>query len=159
MAKDKNSKPKHKYTIPEILVGLVLFTALFAGLIGAVTGSSETSKSDIAIGEKNDPYRMEVTPTPEERIFYDCPNFDLNNLNRDYLNGNDNERFVELIQVATEQLLDKSEKNVEYCATLKNLIYRVTARDGEFFLLTKDYSPNRINVEINKGFITKITFG
>ena len=56
MAKDKKSKPKHKYTIPEILVGLVLFTALFAGLIGAVTGSSETSKSDIAIGEKNDPY-------------------------------------------------------------------------------------------------------
>lgn len=66
MAKDKKSKPKHKYTIPEILVGLVLFTALFAGLIGAVTGSSETSKSDIAIGEKNDPYRMEVTPAPEE---------------------------------------------------------------------------------------------
>jgi hypothetical protein len=66
MAKDKNSKPKHKYTIPEILVGLVLFTALFAGLIGAVTGSSETTKSDISIGEKNDPNRMEVTPVPEE---------------------------------------------------------------------------------------------
>ena len=143
MAKDKNYKPKHKYTIPEILVGLVLFTALFAGLIGFVTDS----------------YRMEVTPAPEERIFYDCPNFDLNNLNKDDLNGNHNERFAELIQVATEQLLGKSEKNVEYCAAINNLIYRVTARDGEFFLLTQDYSPIRINVEINKGFITKITFG
>ena len=63
---DKNSKPKHKYTIPEILVGLVLFTALFAGLIGAVTGSSEITKTDTASGGKNDPYRMEVTPAPEE---------------------------------------------------------------------------------------------
>lgn len=154
-----SKKPKHKYTIPEILVGFVLFTALFGGLIGFVTGSSETSKSDTAIGEKNDPNRMEVTPVPEERIFYNCPNFDLNNLNRDELNGNHNERFAELIQVATEQLLGKSEKNVEYCATINNLIYRVTAKDGEFFLLTQDYSPIRMNVEINKGFITKITFG
>ena len=66
MVNDKNSKPKHKYTIPEILVGLVLFTALFAGLIGAVTGSSEITKTDTASGGKNDPYRMEVTPAPEE---------------------------------------------------------------------------------------------
>jgi hypothetical protein len=66
MTSEKKPKPKHKYTIPEILVGLVLLSALFAGLIGAVTGSSETSKSDTAIGEKNDPYRMEVTPVPEE---------------------------------------------------------------------------------------------
>jgi hypothetical protein len=65
MVNDKNSKPKHKYTIPEILVGLVLFTALFAGLIGAVTGSSESTKTDTASGGKNDPYRMEVAPQPE----------------------------------------------------------------------------------------------
>jgi hypothetical protein len=61
-----SKKPKHKYTIPEILVGFVLFTALFGGLIGAFTASSETSKSNTAVGEKNDPYRMEVAPIPEE---------------------------------------------------------------------------------------------
>ena len=66
-----SKKPKHKYTIPEILVGFVLFTALFGGLIGAVTGSSETSKSNTAVGEKNDPYRMEVTPVPEADITID----------------------------------------------------------------------------------------
>jgi len=63
MASDK--KPKHKYTIPEILVGLVLITALFGGLINIVTGSSGSSKSDTASGGKNDPYRMEVAPQPE----------------------------------------------------------------------------------------------
>jgi hypothetical protein len=63
MASDK--KPKHKYTIPEILVGLVLITALFGGLVNIVTGSSGSSKSDTASGGKNDPYRMEVAPQPE----------------------------------------------------------------------------------------------
>jgi len=63
MASDK--KPKHKYTIPEILVGLVLITALFGGLINIVTGSSGSSKSDTASDGKNDPYRMEVAPQPE----------------------------------------------------------------------------------------------
>jgi len=63
-----NKKPNHKYTIPEILVGLVLFAALFGGLVGAVSGSSDVSTDETISSEKIEPNRMEVTQQPEIEV-------------------------------------------------------------------------------------------
>ncbi len=37
--------------------------------------------------------------------------------------------------------------------------WRIAREDGESFLLTQDYNPNRVNFEIDKGTVTSATFG
>ncbi|MEY2827717.1 MAG: hypothetical protein RLZZ183_836 [Actinomycetota bacterium] len=69
------------------------------------------------------------------------------------------DEVAKLVEESTKDLVGKSEKNVEYCAAFEGLQYRVAARDGEFYALTMDYSPTRINVEIQKEIVTKINVG
>ncbi len=94
-----------------------------------------------------------------EEAFNDCPNLDLTSIAMDESSPEYFEEVAKLVEEATKSLVGKSEKNVEYCAAFDGLTYRVAARDGEFFALTMDYIPTRINVEIEKSVVTKISVG
>ena len=95
----------------------------------------------------------------EQTTFENCPNLDLSTITVDDTSAQYMDEVAKLVQESTNELIGKSEKNVEYCAAFEGLAYRVAARDGEFFALTLDYSPTRINVEIEKDIVTKINVG
>ena len=95
----------------------------------------------------------------EQTTFENCPNLDLSTITVDDTSAQYMDEVAKLVQESTNELIGKSEKNVEYCAAFEGLAYRVVARDGEFYALTMDYSPTRINVEIEKDIVTKISVG
>jgi len=95
----------------------------------------------------------------ENTTFDNCPNLDLSVISSDENSPTYMDEVAKLVEETTRDLVGKSEKNVEYCASFEGLAYRVAARDGEFYALTMDYSPTRINVEIEKEVVTKINVG
>lgn len=99
------------------------------------------------------------TQKSDSATFDNCPNLDLSTITVEENSAQYMDEVVKLVQESVIDLVGKSEKNVEYCAAFEGLTYRVAARDGEFYALTMDYSPTRINVEIEKDIVTKISVG
>ena len=62
-------------------------------------------------------------------------------------------------EARASQLISMSELEAEVCAAANSWIYRIGERDGEAFILTKDYRTNRVTVSIESGFITKVSVG
>ena len=62
-------------------------------------------------------------------------------------------------EARAKQLISMSELEAEVCAAANSWIYRIGERDGEAFILTKDYRINRVTVSIESGFITKVSVG
>ncbi len=91
--------------------------------------------------------------------FDNCPKLDLTSISSDPQSAQYFDEVAKLVGQTIKPLIGKTEKNVEYCASLEGLSYRVAARDGEFYALTMDYSPTRINVEIEKEKVIKISVG
>lgn len=58
-----------------------------------------------------------------------------------------------------EQLEGFGEATAEACVTEAGLVWRVVGRDGEFFAVTLDYSPQRVNAVINNSVVTEISVG
>lgn len=56
-------------------------------------------------------------------------------------------------------LLGLAEQNAEKCVTSETLIWRIIGRDGEYFPVTLDYSPSRINVVIDSGIVAEVSVG
>jgi hypothetical protein len=62
-------------------------------------------------------------------------------------------------EARANQLISMSEVGAEICAATNSWLYRIGEKDGEAFMLTKDYRTNRVTVSIESGFITKISVG
>jgi hypothetical protein len=62
-------------------------------------------------------------------------------------------------EARAKQLVSMSEVEAEICAAANSWIYRIGERDGEAFMVTKDYRSNRVTVSIESGFITKVSVG
>ena len=62
-------------------------------------------------------------------------------------------------EARASQLISMSELGAEICAAANSWLYRIGERDGEAFILTKDYRINRVTVSIESGFITKVSVG
>ena len=62
-------------------------------------------------------------------------------------------------EARASQLISMSELGAEICAAANSWLYRIGERDGEAFMLTKDYRTNRVTVSIESGFITKVSVG
>jgi len=62
-------------------------------------------------------------------------------------------------EARANQLISMSEVGAEICAATNSWLYRIGEKDGEAFMLTKDYRTNRVTVSIESGFITKISIG
>ena len=58
-----------------------------------------------------------------------------------------------------QQLLGFSEKTAESCVTDAGLVWRVVGRDGELFVVTQDYNPQRVNVVIEISEVTEVRIG
>ena len=62
-------------------------------------------------------------------------------------------------EARAKQLISMSELEAEVCAAANSWLYRIGEKDGEAFMLTKDYRTNRVTVSIESGFITKVSVG
>ena len=62
-------------------------------------------------------------------------------------------------EARAKQLISMNELGAEICAAANSWLYRIGERDGEGFILTKDYRTNRVTVSIESGFITKVSVG
>ena len=62
-------------------------------------------------------------------------------------------------EARASQLISMSELGAEICAAANSWLYRIGERDGEGFILTKDYRTNRVTVSIESGFITIVSVG
>jgi len=65
----------------------------------------------------------------------------------------------EITPLSQENLDWFDEQAAQTCVEDAQLIWRVIARDGEYFAVTLDYSPQRINVAIDKSVVTEISVG
>ena len=62
-------------------------------------------------------------------------------------------------EARAKQLISMNELGAEICAAANSWLYRIGEKDGEAFMLTKDYRTNRVTVSIESGFITKVSVG
>ena len=62
-------------------------------------------------------------------------------------------------EARAKQLISMNELGAEICAAANSWLYRIGEKDGEEFMLTKDYRTNRVTVSIESGFITKVSVG
>lgn len=60
---------------------------------------------------------------------------------------------------SAQQLLGLPESEATKVAMANGWVVRIAARDGEFFMLTEDYSENRVNLSVKKGSVIAITVG
>jgi hypothetical protein len=78
------------------------------------------------------------------------------------MSGDDMEWFEDtalIVEEYAQQLLGFDELVAERCAEDAGLSWRVTARDGEYFAVTADYSPQRVNAVIEKSVVTEASAG
>jgi hypothetical protein len=64
-----------------------------------------------------------------------------------------------ITQERADLLLGLSEADAQRCAEELGWAFRVGRRDGESFALTMDYSPQRVNVEVDNDVVTLIGVG
>ena len=62
-------------------------------------------------------------------------------------------------QEIADQLVGMKEESAKLCADSNGWGYRVGERDGEFFILTRDYRIDRITFSITQGVITEVSVG
>ena len=60
---------------------------------------------------------------------------------------------------SAKRLIGLTEAEAQKVATELGWQVRVAMRDGEAFMLTKDYQTNRVNLTITKGFVTAVVIG
>ena len=60
---------------------------------------------------------------------------------------------------SAQQLLGLPEAEATRVAMVNGWQVRIAARDGEFFMLTKDYSSNRVNLNVENRIVIAITVG
>jgi hypothetical protein len=58
-----------------------------------------------------------------------------------------------------ETLVGLTENDAIAAIVAEGLVARVVARDGEYFMVTEDYSVSRINLEIENDRVTRATVG
>ena len=63
------------------------------------------------------------------------------------------------VQLSAQELIGLSEDEAQKVATESGWTVRVEMRDGEAFMLTKDFQTNRVNLTITKGSVTAVTVG
>lgn len=66
---------------------------------------------------------------------------------------------AEIVNDYAVQLVGFDEKAAEACVSSAGLTWRVIARDGEYFAVTLDYSPQRVNVVIEDSIVQEASSG
>jgi hypothetical protein len=74
----------------------------------------------------------------------------------------DDEWFDDTAVIADEygqQLVGFDEDAARTCVEDAGLVWRVIARDGEYFAVTLDYSPQRINAVMENAVVLEVSVG
>ena len=66
---------------------------------------------------------------------------------------------VALDDASSKKLIGLTEAEAQKVATEMGWQVRVAMRDGEAYMLTKDYQTNRVNLTITKGYVTAVVVG
>jgi hypothetical protein len=77
-------------------------------------------------------------------------------------NNNDQDIFDNQLgkcQEISPSYIGLSEQDAIDKADNESRSYRIVMRDGEEFFVTMDYSPSRLNFEVNDGLITEVNCG
>lgn len=69
------------------------------------------------------------------------------------------DRVAESTLNYAKQLEGFSEAAAETCVTEAGLMWRVVGRDGEWFAVTLDYNPQRLNTVITNSIVTEVSVG
>ena len=64
-----------------------------------------------------------------------------------------------LDDASSKKLIGLTEVEAQKVATEFGWQVRIAMRDGEAFMLTKDFQSNRVNLTITKGFVTAVVIG
>jgi len=64
-----------------------------------------------------------------------------------------------IVDEYADALVGFDEQAAEACVEDAGLAWRVGARDGEFFAVTSDYRPERVNVVIDKSVVMEASAG
>jgi len=56
-------------------------------------------------------------------------------------------------------LIGKTEAEAKAILAKQELSYRIVMRDGEYYIVTADFNPKRINLSIVDGIVTCATLG
>jgi hypothetical protein len=115
---------------------LLIGTLLGVGLL--VTGCSPAPPS-VAETCPAAPVMSEMPPAPDDTEWF--------------------EKAAESTLNYAKQLEGFSEAAAESCVTEAGLVWRVVGRDGEWFPVTDDYSPQRVNAVIERSIVTEISIG
>ena len=78
------------------------------------------------------------------------------------MSEDDMEWFEKTATITTDYaagLIGFDEQAAQTCVEDAGLSWRVVARDGEYFAVTLDYSPQRINAAIVKSVVTETSVG
>jgi hypothetical protein len=60
---------------------------------------------------------------------------------------------------SSKKLIGLTETEAQKVATEFGWQVRIAMRDGEAYMLTKDYQTNRVNLTLTKGFVTAVVIG
>lgn len=61
--------------------------------------------------------------------------------------------------IKAEDILNKTEADAVGILKKEKISYRISSVDGNYFLLTSDFRPERWNLAINGGIVTYVVFG
>lgn len=64
-----------------------------------------------------------------------------------------------LVLAYATELSGFDESAATACVAEADLVWRVVARDGEFFAVTADYVPTRVNAVIERSIVADVTVG
>jgi len=78
------------------------------------------------------------------------------------ISGNDMQWFEDTADIVNDYgqlLLGFDEESAQTCVEDAGLTWRLVSKDGEDFLVTLDYDPQRLNAVVAASVVTEITVG
>ena len=64
-----------------------------------------------------------------------------------------------VVEQFARELVGLDELEAKFCVETSDLLWRVVGRDGESFIVTLDYIPQRVNVVIISGLVSEASVG
>jgi|AntAceMinimDraft_12_1070368.scaffolds.fasta_scaffold33904_2 hypothetical protein len=98
--------------------------------------------------------------TPEEIRPQECPTLSVVDVEVTREKGSDDVTQVAgVVEQFARGLVGFDELEAQFCVETSDLLWRVVGRDGESFIVTLDYSPQRVNVVIISGMVSDVSVG
>lgn len=61
--------------------------------------------------------------------------------------------------LSEKDIIGKTEEEASFVLSNANAEYRITRREGETFIVTRNYVASRYNLEIDNGYVSRVRMG